>query len=249
MQSGSEATRNVADIVLLDDSFAVLPEAFREGQRILNGMEDILRLYMSRILGLAMLIAAIGFASDGFPISPRQNAAVAFITLSIPAIFLALWAKPGSSPRVSLSRRLAHFVIPAVLSIAAVGFAVYLFSLVQSGDESYARTMLTYFTIISGIILLIFVEPPTKWWAGGDVLSGDWRPTILAIILLIVFVVFLVVPTTRDFYGLTLLQRWEHYAVIALAAIFWIFALRFVWRARLVERYLNMDQLFESNSS
>jgi cation-transporting ATPase E len=144
---------------------------------------------------------------------------------------------------------LAHFVIPAVLSITAVGFAVYLFSLVQSNDESYARTMLTYFTVISGIILLIFVEPPTKWWAGGDVLSGDWRPTILAIVLLIVFVVFLVIPTTRDFYGLTLLEGWEHYFVIAMASIIWIFGLRFVWRAQLVERYLNMDQLFESKSS
>jgi cation-transporting ATPase E len=248
MQSGSEATRNVADIVLLEDSFGVLPEAFQEGQRILNGMQDILRLYMTRILCLAMLIAAIGFASNGFPITPRQNAAVGFITMSIPALFLALWAKPGAVPRVSLSRRLAHFVIPAVISIGIVGFGVYLYSLVTTGDEAYAQTMLTYFTIICGILLLIFVEPPTKWWAGGDVLSGDWRPTILAIVLLIMFFVFLVFPTTRDFYGLTLLRGLEQYIIIAVASIFWIFALRFVWRARLIERYLNMAQLYESNS-
>lgn len=38
MLSGTQATRNVVDIILLDDSFAVLTEAFREGQRILNGM-------------------------------------------------------------------------------------------------------------------------------------------------------------------------------------------------------------------
>ena len=80
MQSGTEATRNVADIVLLDDSFAVLPEAFQEGQRILNGMQDILRLYMSRILCLAILIAAIGFASGGFPINLRQNAIISVLT-------------------------------------------------------------------------------------------------------------------------------------------------------------------------
>jgi cation-transporting ATPase E len=241
MQSGSEATRNVADIVLLDDSFAVLPEAFQEGQRILNGMQDILRLYMTRILCLAMLIAAIGYASDGFPISPRQNAIVGFITMSIPAFALALWAKPGQSPKVSLTRRLAHFVIPAVLSIGIVGFALYLFSLVQSGDESYARTMLTYFTVICGIILLIFVEPPTKWWAGGDVLSGDWRPTYLAIGLLILFAVCVIIPAARDFYGLTLLRQTSHYVLLTLATIIWIFALRFVWRARLVERYLNLE--------
>ena len=241
MQSGSEATRNVADIVLLDDSFAVLPEAFQEGQRILNGMQDILRLYMTRILCLAMLIAAIGYASDGFPISPRQNAIVGLITMSIPAFALALWAKPGKSPKASLTRRLAHFVIPAMLSVGIVGFSIYLFSLVQTGSESYARTMLTYFTVICGIILLIFVEPPTKWWAGGDVLSGDWRPTKLAVGLLVLFVVCLVIPGFRDFYGLTLLRQTSHYVVIALATIIWIFGLRFVWRTRLVERYLNLE--------
>jgi len=241
MQSGAQATRNVADIVLLDDSFGVLPEAFQEGQRILNGMHDILRLYMSRILCLAILIAAIGFASDGFPISPRQNAIISVITLSIPAFFLALWAKPGQTSHVGLGRKLAHFVIPAVISIGIVGFGVYLFSLIKTGDQPYAQTTLTYIIIICGILLVIFVEPPTKWWAGGDVLSGDWRPTLLSIGLIFLFFVFLATPALREFYGLTLLRQSNHYVVIALAVIIWVFILRFVWRARLVERYLNMN--------
>jgi len=241
MQSGTEATRNVADIVLLEDSFGVLPEAFEEGQRILNGMQDILRLYMSRILCLAFLIAAIGFASGGFPINPRQNAIISVITLSIPAFFLAIWAKPGQTPQVSLGQKISHFVIPAVISIGFVGFAVFLFSLIESRDEAYAQTMLTYFTVICGILLVIFVEPPTKWWAGGDILSGDRRPTLLAIGLFFLFVVFLAVPPMRDFYGLTPLRQLDHYVIIALAVIIWLFVLRFVWRARLVERYLNMD--------
>jgi cation-transporting ATPase E len=241
MQSGSQATRNVADIVLLEDSFVVLPEAFKEGQRIINGIQDILRLYMSRILCLAILIAAIGFASDGFPITPRQNAIISAFTLSIPGLFLALWAKPGQITQVSLARRLAKFVVPAVISIGIVGFGVYLFSLIMTGDQSYAQTTLTYIIVICGILLVIFVEPPTKWWAVGDVLSGDWRPTILSLGLLILFIVFLATPALREFYGLTLLRQSDHYVVIALSVIIWVVILRFVWRARLVERYLKMD--------
>src|SRR5205807_7330932 len=41
MHSGSQATRSVADIVLLNDSFSVLPHALREGQRIRNGMHSV----------------------------------------------------------------------------------------------------------------------------------------------------------------------------------------------------------------
>jgi cation-transporting ATPase E len=241
MQSGAQATRNVADIVLLGDSFGVLPEAFQEGQRILNGMHDILRLYMSRILCLAILIAAIGFVGEGFPITPRQNAIISMLTLSIPALCLALWAKPGQIPHISLGRKLAHFVIPAVISIGFVGLAVYLFSLIKTGDEAYAQTTLTYVIVICGILLVIFVEPPTKWWAGGDVLSGDWRPTLLSIGLIILFFVFLLTPPLREFYGLTLLRQADHYVVIALAAVVWVFLIRLVWRAKLVERYLNVD--------
>lgn len=240
MQSGTQATRNVADIVLLDDSFGVLPEAFMEGQRILNGMQDILRLYMSRILALAILIAAIGFIGDGFPFTPKQNAIVSVITLSIPGFFLAVWAKPGSDPYGSLIGKLAHFVIPATLSLSMVGFFVYVFYLVSSDDMDYAQMAMTYIVTICGTLLIIFVEPPVKWWAGGDKLSGDWRPTYLTIGLLLLFVIFIIVPPLRDFYGLSLLEKPSHYLVIVVAAIAWVFFLRQIWRSRLVDRYLNV---------
>lgn len=241
MCSGSQATRNVADLVLLDDSFSVLPEAFKEGQRILNGMEDILRLYLTRILYLGVLIAAIGFVGAGFPFTPRQNAIISFLTLSIPCLCLALWARPNPVVRVSLIRKLAHFIMPAVITVAVVGIAIYLFFILRTGDNYYAQTILTYTVITCGILLLIFVEPPTNWWVGGDSLSGDWRPTILAIGLLSLFAVFLVLPLLREFYGLILLRSWTHYLVIALAAAIWVFCVRIVWRANLVERYLNVD--------
>jgi cation-transporting ATPase E len=240
MQSGSRAARSVADIVLLDDSFAVLPEAFKEGQRILNGMQDVLRLYMSRILYLAFLVAAIGFVGGGFPFTPRQNAIISVITLSIPAFCLALWAKPGPTPHISVTARLAHFVIPAVVSVGLVGLAVYLYFLQISGDIFYAQTTLTYTAILCGILLIVFVEPPTQWWVGGDVYSGDRRPTLLALGLALLFGLFLVVPPLREFYGLIPLRQGSDYVIIALAVGVWVVLLRLAWRARLVDRYLNV---------
>jgi len=241
MCSGSQATRNVADLVLLDNSFGVLPEAFREGQRIMSGMEDILRLYLTRILYLGVLIAAIEFIGAGFPFTPRQNAVISFLTLSVSCLCLALWAQPNPIVRVSLARKLAHFIMPAVITVTVVGIGIYLFFLLRTGDLFYAQTMLTYTVITCGILLLIFVEPPTNWWVGGDSLSGDWRPTIVAIGLIVLFALFLLLPFLRDFYGLIVLRSWAHYLVIALAAAIWVFSVRFVWRANLVERYLNLD--------
>ena len=112
MQSGSQAARAVADIVLLGDSFAALPEAFKEGQRIMNGMGDVLRLYLVRILTLGFLIAAIAMLEAGFPYTPAQNSVISIFSLTIPAFFLALWAPAGAAPRTGVVRQLVNFVLP-----------------------------------------------------------------------------------------------------------------------------------------
>lgn len=241
MQSGSQATRSVADIVLLNDSFAALPDAFAEGQRILNGMQDVLKLYMTRILCLALLILAMGFVGIGFPFTPKQNSLLSIVVLTIPAFALALWARPGPVPKGSVARKLMHFVLPAVITSSAAGLAVYIYFLLTTQDILYAQHTLTYTMMAIGLLLIVFAEPPTAAWVGGDELSGDWRPTLLAVGLLLAFVAFVAVPPLRRFYSLELLRQSSDYALIALVVILWAFTLRHAWRARLLERYLNLD--------
>jgi cation-transporting ATPase E len=207
MQSGSQATRSVADIVLLNNSFTALPAAFAEGQRILNGMQDVLKLYMTRILSLALLISAMGFVGIGFPFTPKQNSLLSIAVLTIPAFALALWARPGPVRKGSVTRRLMHFVLPAVVTSSAAGLAVYLYFLLTAQDTLYAQHTLTYTMMAIGLLLIIFAEPPTKAWVGGDELSGDWRPTWLAIGLFLAVVAFVAIPPLRRFYGLALLRQ------------------------------------------
>jgi len=57
--------------VLTNDSFAVLPHAITEGQRIIAGMQDVLKLFLTRTFFLALLIIAVVTVGT-FPFSPRQ---------------------------------------------------------------------------------------------------------------------------------------------------------------------------------
>ena len=111
MQGGSQAARSVGDLILMKDTFAPLPFAFREGQRIINGMNDILRIFMVRIFFKASMIAIVT-AVGGFPFAPRQSALLSFVGATVPAIAFALWAQPGPTPKVGLFKLLARFVIP-----------------------------------------------------------------------------------------------------------------------------------------
>jgi cation-transporting ATPase E len=239
MQSGSQATRGVADIVLLDDSFSVLPTAFSEGQRIVNGMQDIVRLFLTRTFYVTLLILGVAIVGVAFPITPKHNAVLALLTVGIPTLALAIWARPARPPR-SLLRSVSHFVFPAAFTVAVVALAVYLIYLQTTDDAHIARTALTTFTVLCGLLLIPFVEPPTQAWVGGDKLSGDRRPALLALALLALFSLIVLLPVSRDFFELALLRPLD-YALIALAVVVWAAALRFIWRRRLFEWWLGIE--------
>jgi len=239
MQSGSQATRSVADIVLLGDSFAALPIAFREGQRIIKGMEDIVRLLMTRTFYVMLLVIATQVAGAAFPVTPKHNSVMALLTVGIPILAIAAWARPGAPPR-SVIRSTSRFVFPAAFTVSVVSLAVYLAFLGTTGNLEIARTAVTTVTVLCGLVLIPFVEPPTEWWVGGDVLSGDRRPTLLALGMLGLYGVIMTVPSLRAFFELTPLRGFDYLLigiVVAVGALF----LRLIWRARLFERLLDLE--------
>ncbi|MFO7271085.1 HAD-IC family P-type ATPase [Sphaerobacter thermophilus] len=234
MRSGSQVTRSVADIVLLNDSFAALPKAFLEGQRIRRGMRDIIRLFLVRTLYVALIIFGTSAAGAAFPITPKHNSILALLTVGIPVFALAAWARPGNTPR-RLVRSGSHFVFPAALSIAWVAFVVYMFYLSRGAEVITARSALTTITILCGLILIPFAQPPNEAFTGGTSLNGDWRPAILAVGLLGVYVGVLAWPVAREFYGLEVLGFLD-YVILAHIAIAWAVTLRFAWRLHALDR-------------
>lgn len=234
MRSGSQVTRSVADIVLLEDSFRTLPKAFLEGQRIRRGMLDIIRLFLVRTLSVALVILAATLLGSAFPTTPRQNGIPATLTVGIPTIALAAWARPGDTPR-RLVFSSGYFVMPAAVSIAWVGASVYQFYISSTGDVVEARSALTTVAVLCGLVLIPFAQPPVEAFVGGSQLNGDWRPTILAGALLALFGAALALPPTRHFYELRVLSVWD-YILISHVVLGWAFALRFFWRLNLLDR-------------
>lgn len=241
MQSGTPASRGVADIVLLGDAFSALPEAFLEGQRIMSSMGDVLRLYLTRIFTLAINIATVSMLAAGYPYTPAQNSVIAIFTLSIPALALALWAKPSPVPHGSVLRQLANFVIPATIVTAPALSLVYAWFYTTTRDIPYSQLMMTYATITTGLFLVVFVQPPIPFFAGGDRLSGDWRPTILALALFVVMLISPAVPVLNDFFSLGGLRQPVDALIIGGVTLVWMLVLRFTWKLRLFDRYLEVN--------
>jgi cation-transporting ATPase E len=249
MQSGSQAARGVADIILMGDSFGALPPAVLEGQRIIVGMQDILKLFLVRVLYVTLLVLSIS-SLDGFPFEPKHISVLTLLTVGIPTLALAAWARPAPVRQDNLVRRLVHFVLPAGLTVSVFGLGVFLVyylpayitarSNLTPIQEILAvpQSAITTFVVFCGLALIPFVEPPTRFWRGGDRLSGDWRPSYLALGLLVLYAAILAIPQVRDFFSLQPL-RLVDYLLISAITVVWALCLRWIWRARVLERFLS----------
>ncbi|MEJ8281224.1 HAD-IC family P-type ATPase [Pseudonocardia spirodelae] len=123
MRSGSAVTRDVADIVLVDDSFAALLPARDEGRRIIDGLATSMYVFLARVATQGLVILAVTLLGLGFPYSPTQ-VGLTLLTVGIPTFFLTMWARP-LPPNANLLGDLGRFVVPAAVVTAGVGTAVY----------------------------------------------------------------------------------------------------------------------------
>jgi cation-transporting ATPase E len=123
MRSGSAVTRDVADIVLTDDSLAALLPAQHQGRRIISGIGTSMQVFLTRVATQALVIVAVTMLGLGFPYSPAQ-VGLTLLTVGVPTLFLTMWARPAP-PAPDLLASLGRFVIPAAVITAAGGIGLY----------------------------------------------------------------------------------------------------------------------------
>ena len=274
MQSGSSATRNVADMVLLNDSFEALRPAFSEGRRIISGMSSALYLFLARSMTTTLLIIAVTMVGLSFPFDPSQVALTTF-TVGIPAFFLTLWAKPRSlEPNILL--KLVRFVIPVAILTMLLGVGLYIddyhraktvqdssgtvaipdsfltsyieYTGVTTDDPAFgaafgtiaAQGALSIFVSHTAFLLLLFLEPPYRFFTGWrKEVSEDKRPAILAVVLLVVFQILYFIPSIGAYFGLLEKPPMVYLRILGFVVV-WFFLIRTIWRQHLLERFLGL---------
>ncbi len=191
MGSGSGATRAVAKVVLLDDSFATLPYVVAEGRRVLGNIERVANLFLTKTVYSIILAVLVGLVHVRFPFLPRHLTLISALTIGIPAFFLALApnlerARPGFVPRV------LRFAIPAGLACGLATFAgYYTATLGTSGTYAQDSSSATIALFFLAMWALVLIARPYSWW----------RLTLVAA-MGGAFLIVLAVPWLRDFFAL-----------------------------------------------
>ncbi|MFF3347354.1 cation-translocating P-type ATPase [Streptomyces sp. NPDC002779] len=198
MGSGSEATRAVAQIVLLNNSFATLPSVVAEGRRVIGNITRVATLFLVKTVYSVLLAVLVVCWQVEYPFLPRHLTLLSTLTIGVPAFFLAL-APNKERARPQFVRRVMRYSIPGGVVAAAATFLTYLIArhhYTGEGalDAETSAATLTLF-LISMWVLAIIARPYT-WWRIALVASMGLG-----------FVLVLAVPWLQEFFALKLVGQ------------------------------------------
>ena len=167
MGTGSSAARAVAQLVLLDNRFATLPRVLAEGRRVINNIERVANLFITKAAYAVLLTVLIGLAGSPFPFLPRHLTLIGTFSVGVPGFFLAL-APNHRLVRPGFLGRVLRFSLPAGAVAGAATFALYEIVRRLDGvslDES--RTSATMTLLGIGLAILLLISRPLRPWKVG----------------------------------------------------------------------------------
>ncbi|MFE2035541.1 HAD-IC family P-type ATPase [Streptomyces scopuliridis] len=220
MGSGSEATRAVAQIVLLNNSFSTLPSVVAEGRRVIGNITRVATLFLTKTVYSVLLAILVACFQVEYPFLPRHLTLLSTLTIGIPAFFLAL-APNTERAQPHFVRRVMRYAIPSGVIAAIATFATYLLarSYYSGPDALNAETSAATLTLfLVSMWVLAIVARPYTWWR-----------ICLVVSMGVGFLVVLAVPSLQHFFALKLVGTTMPWAAVAIAVVASA-ALEFCWR-------------------
>lgn len=217
MGNGSDATRAVAQLVLLDSRFAQMPHIVAEGRRVIGNIERVASLFLTKTVYATLLSLAVIVARLPFPFLPRHLTLIGTLTIGTPAFFLALLPNTRRA-RPGFVRRVLRFAVPSGLVAAAASFAAYGTALLDDVPREQAQTTAALVLFVVALWVLVIVARPFTGFKAA--LVGAMGAG---------FVLVLGVPGLRRFFALDL-PPWPDLTVAAAIAAAGVTVLEIGWR-------------------
>lgn len=206
MANGSDATKAVAQLVLMKSDFSALPKVVEEGRKQIQNLERVSELFLSKTIFSIFVSVIASILLIEFPIDPIQLSLVGSCAIGIPGFFLALLPSTGKVEKGFLERVLT-VSIPNGLILAIFTTSTFVIARHIGSDITYSKTAaLLLFAGISMMILIRVARPLTKFKMG------------LCIAMFSIMALAFLTPVGRLIFSLERLKL-RHW-IISLAVIF-----------------------------
>lgn len=227
IKSGTDAARNVSQLILLDDDFDAIPSIIKEGRRTINNIERSATLFLAKTTYAFLLVLIFMFISFNYPFQPIQLTLTNFFTIGVPSFILALEPNNNRIKGNFLTNVLSKSLpasLTIVLNIIILAVLGNLFKL----TNNQISTLCVLMTGFTGFLLLFKICYPLN------------KLRLFLIVSLIIGFIVTVVGF-KKFFSLTILNLKMFVFILILVFISTIiFSLMSVFVDRIIQKYPNM---------
>ena len=159
MANGSDAARNVSQLVLLNSDFASMPKVVLEGRRSINNIQRSSSLFLIKTIYSTLLAILFLFFHTPYPFMPIQMTLINMFTIGIPSFVLAL--EPNNS-RIdgNLFFNIIKKALPCALTIVMSILSVTATSKIVPLTDVEMSTLCVILTGLNGFLLLFKLCTP-----------------------------------------------------------------------------------------
>ena len=158
MNDGTQISKDVADIVLLNNAMSTLPRAFREGKETTQTIYGTMKMFLVRNFYNIAFFVFIAFMALPFPITPVQISWATFGTVNLPATFIAFgWLRPQFIAR--FRRDVMDYIFTMGFIGAVIMTLLYLITWFSSdGDLMLTRSNITIMVALYGMLITWHIQ-------------------------------------------------------------------------------------------
>lgn len=157
--SGSDAARNVSQLVLLNSCFDSMPKVVAEGRRSINNIQRSSSLFLVKTIYSFLLSIIFIFLNLRYPFEPIQMTLINVFTIGIPSFVLAL--EPNNERiRGNFFINIINKAIPAALTVVFNILILSFVSNIFNLDSTYFSTLAVILTGYTGLLLLFKISLP-----------------------------------------------------------------------------------------
>lgn len=219
--TGTDVSKEAADVVLADDNFATIVQSVREGRRIYDNLIKSIQFMISTNLGEIVLLLVAVLVNLDMPLLPIQLLFINLVGDSLPSLALSvdhaakdiMSRRPIDPNQGIFTRPFTTKITVQALILGAATIVAYLVGYKTSTDA--ARTMTFAVMIFSQFTMIFSIRSGSKLFTN-RFFSNRWLWATIALVIALTLIVMLV-PAMQSLFKLTALTAEQWWITVGLS--------------------------------
>ncbi len=159
MESGNDATKQIAQVVLLDSDFSHMPHIVAEGRRVVNNIQRSASLFLVKNIFSILLALTSAIFAFTYPLQASQMSLISGFTIGIPGFLLALEPNKERIRGRFLEIVLRNALPAAIVDYLAVLVVVYCGHWLGLSHKEISTSSIVLLAVVGFIIIYKLIKP------------------------------------------------------------------------------------------